>query len=154
MESAQLLSLLSFLPCAAFAYALKSYLSWQSSMLSLLTSYSISWRFLCACYRPQTKSSKVMFSQVSVCPRGDVCPIACLDTHPPGTPEPDTPSPQGPEADPPDQRQTPLSPQEPEADTPLCRHPRARGRHPLCSACWDTINKRAVRVPLECILVF
>ena len=24
---------------------------------------------------------------------------------------------------------------------------------PLCSACWDTINKWAVRIPLECILV-
>ena len=24
---------------------------------------------------------------------------------------------------------------------------------PLCSACWDTVNKRAVRIPLECILV-
>ena len=42
---------------------------------------------------------------------------------------------------------------------PLDRHP--TGRHPpdqrqtppLCSACWDTVNKRAVRIPLECILV-
>ena len=25
--------------------------------------------------------------------------------------------------------------------------------HPLCSACRDTVNKRAVRIPLECILV-
>ena len=40
---------------------------------------------------PQTKFVKVMFSQVSVCPRG-VCLIACWDTpsrtrsrHPPGT---------------------------------------------------------------------
>ena len=24
---------------------------------------------------------------------------------------------------------------------------------PLCSACWDTVNKRAVCIPLECILV-
>ena len=24
---------------------------------------------------------------------------------------------------------------------------------PLCSACWDTVNKRAVRILLECILV-
>ena len=32
------------------------------------------------------------------------------------------------------------------ADTPL-------GRHPLHSACWDTVNKRAVSILLECILV-
>ena len=25
--------------------------------------------------------------------------------------------------------------------------------HPLCRACWDTVNKRAVRILLECILV-
>ena len=25
--------------------------------------------------------------------------------------------------------------------------------HPLPSACWDTVNKWAVRIPLECILV-
>ena len=43
-------------------------------------------------YRPQTKFEKVMFSQVSVCPRGrggevDVCPDACWDTPPwAGTP--------------------------------------------------------------------
>ena len=35
----------------------------------------------------------------------------------------------------------------PWADTPLGRHP------PLPSACWDTVNKRAVRIPLECILI-
>ena len=34
----------------------------------------------------------------------------------------------------------------PWTDTPL-------GRHHLPSACWDTVNKRAVRIPLECILV-
>ena len=28
------------------------------------------------------------------------------------------------------------------------------GRHPLRSACWDTVNKRAVRIPLECNLVY
>ena len=63
---------------------------------------------------------------------------------------------------------------------PPGRHPHAQGRHPpmpradtpwadiptpwadtppwadtsaLRSACWDTVNKRAVRIPLECILV-
>ena len=42
-------------------------------------------------------------------------------------------------------RQTP-----PWADNP---HPVYAGIHPLRSACWDTVNKRAVRIPLECILV-
>ena len=34
----------------------------------------------------------------------------------------------------------------PQADTP-------RHRPPLRSACWDMVNKRSVRIPLECILV-
>ena len=63
------------------------------------------------CYRPQKKFTKVMFSQVSVCPQGGICPIACWDTPPPW------------------------------ADTPVR------------SVCWDMVNKRAVRIPLECILV-
>ena len=29
----------------------------------------------------------------------------------------------------------------------------ALGRPPLHNACWDTVNKRAVRILLECILV-
>ena len=38
----------------------------------------------------------------------------------------------------------------PQAGTPI------PGRYTpsLHSACWDTVNKRAVRIPLECILVF
>ena len=67
-------------------------------------------------YRPQTK---VMFSQVSVCPQG-VLPHCMLGCTPPG------------------QTPTPHSP-----GRPL----------PLCSACWDAVNKRAVRIPLECNLV-
>ena len=34
----------------------------------------------------------------------------------------------------------------PQGDTP-------RETHPLCSACWDTVNKRPVRILLECNLV-
>ena len=35
------------------------------------------------------------------------------------------------------------------------RHTSPLGRPPpLCSACWDTVNKRAVCIPLECNLVF
>ena len=79
-------------------------------------------------YRPQTKFAKVMFSQVFVCPRGTgggVFPIACWDT---------TPRTRG--------------------RHPVGRHP--PGRHPQADtpkACWDTVNKWAVRIPLECILV-
>ena len=40
------------------------------------------------CYRPQMKFAKIMFSQVSVCPRGGgggVCPLPhCMLGHPPG----------------------------------------------------------------------
>ena len=38
---------------------------------------------------------------------------------------------------------------------PPGRHTPPLGRHtPLSSACCDTVNKRAVRIPLECILIF
>ena len=89
--------------------------------------------------RPQTKFAKVMFSQVSVCPQGGVCPIACWDTHTPR-----------------DQRQTtsgqtPHGQTPPQADIPLARHPQVDT--PLRSACWDTVNKRAFHIYLECILV-
>ena len=47
---------------------------------------------------------------------------------------------------PPDQRKTP-----PPRQTPPGRHP--PDRHPPGSACWDTVNKRAVRILLECNLV-
>ena len=81
-----------------------------------------------------------------------VCPKACWDTHPPGrypsgryTPWQVHPSPWA---------GTP-----PWASTPPWRvHPPGRylppSRYtPLRSACWNMVNKRAVRIPLECILV-
>ena len=70
-------------------------------------------------YRPQTKFAKVMFSQVSVCPREGEVSAA-----------PSTPRTRG-------------------------RYTHS-GRHPLPppSACWGTVNKQAVRNPLECILVW
>ena len=100
-------------------------------------------------YRPQTKFAMVMFSQMSVCPEGGVCHF--LGRHPPGrhTPWADTPL----------VRHSPL------VRHPPGRHPPAQcmlaytpcpahaGIHPLPSACWDTVNKRAVRIPLECIPV-
>ena len=92
-------------------------------------------------YRPQTKFAKVMFSQVSVCPQGGI------SQHVLGTgvypsmhwagvvstrgvsawgciPERCYPG-EGIWGTPPDQRQI----------------------------LWDTVNKRAVRIPMECILV-
>ena len=69
-----------------------------------------------------------MFSQVSLCPRGG-CLSHCMLGYPP--------------------RQTPpLWPTPPQADTPI-----PWADTPLCSVCWDTVNKRAVRIPVECILV-
>ena len=47
-----------------------------------------------------------------------------------------------PQADPPGQ--TPLPGQTPPVHAEI---------HPPPSVCWDTVNKRAVRIPLECILV-
>ena len=113
-------------------------------------------------YHPQ-----VMFSQVSGCPQGGVCLIAGWDTHLPGTRGRHPP---GPEVD------TPGS----ETDTPLARHPSPwqttplwadnlpgqtlpgqtppgrypLGRHPRAQCMLgDTVDKRAVCIPLECILV-
>ena len=93
-------------------------------------------------YRPQTKFPKVMFSQVSVCPQGRVCIPACTGQGvciPACIGQGMYPSmhwaegcARG------DQRQTPPGP---EADT----LPRRILR--------NTVNKRAVRIPLECILV-
>ena len=53
-------------------------------------------------------------------------------------------------------------PHPPWADTPLGRRPHVdtfpcpvhTGIHPPPSACWDAVNKRAIRIPLEWILVF
>ena len=36
---------------------------------------------------------------------------------------------------------------------PLGRYTPLGKYTPDCSACWDTVNKRAVRIPLECILI-
>ena len=33
-------------------------------------------------------------------------------------------------------------------------HPPPGSTPPFYSTCWDTVNKRAVRIPLECILVY
>ena len=84
-------------------------------------------------YRPQTK-----FAKVSVCPQGGSAPLhgginpldrPLLGRHPLGRPSPGQTPPPWAETLP---EQTPL----------------------LHSACWDTVNKRVVRIPLECILVY
>ena len=69
-----------------------------------------------------------VFTGVCLSTGGGVCPIACWDT-------------------PQDQRQTP-----PRVDTPGQTPPSQTP--PLHSACWDPVNKPAVRIPLECIFVF
>ena len=99
---------------------------------------------------------------------GGVCPIACWDTPPwyqrqtplgrsplGRHPWADTPQADTPEADTP--RQTPHQTDIPRQTTPG-QIPRADtpsslpGRHPPPSASWDTVNRRVVRIPLECIL--
>ena len=81
-------------------------------------------------HHPQTKFTKVMFSQVSVCPRGLSTPLHAR-IHPP------------------DQRQTPPSP------GTRGRHPPPPGADTPPPKCMlgDTGNKRVVRILLECILV-
>ena len=48
----------------------------------------------------------------------------------------------------------PLGKVYPRAGTPPGRYLPGAGTPPGHSACWDMVNKRAVRIPLECILVF
>ena len=87
-----------------------------------------------------------MFSQVSVCPQGRY-----LGRYPPGRYTP---------------RQVPpwagTPPGTPGKYTPWAgtsgRYPQAgtlpwAGTPPDHGACWDTVNKQVVRIPLECILV-
>ena len=119
--------------------------------------------FLQNSYCPQTRFAKVMFSQVCICPLGEggVCPIACRVIHTPPGPEADTPrarstpprqTPPGPEA-PPRQTPLPLGRHPLWADTPPGQTPPSRKLPPPSSACFDTVTKQAVCIPLECILV-
>ena len=81
-----------------------------------------------------------MFSQVSCLPMGGgVCYTPTRQT----LPYIDTPLGRHPQADTP--QQTPPGQTSPWADTPLGRHPHG--------VLWDMVNKQAVRIPLECILV-
>ena len=73
-------------------------------------------------------------------PHGQTPP---LRRHPPGQTHP--------LGRPPSPRLTPHRQTLPQADTPLYRHPQADT--PMGSACWDAVNKRAVCIPLEYILV-
>ena len=103
-------------------------------------------------YRPQQICGKGMFLHLSVIlftgggvclwSRGGVCLCPPQGRHPPG--------------------QKPLLGRHPLwADTPLPSqywdtppYPVHAGIHSLlCSACWDMVNKRAVGILLECILV-
>ena len=111
---------------------------------------------------------KVMFSQVSVCPRGEVYTPRQTSPSPlsADTPWADTPgrhtSPTDtPSADTPPGRHTPLG-RHPQADTPLGRH--LPGRHTPASDIWwpsleppadppRWILQRTVGILLECILV-
>ena len=89
-------------------------------------------------YRPQRSWGKVMFLHVSVILfTGGVC-----HTPPGQTPLADTP------------RQTPPLGRHPRADPPWADTPwQTPPRTDTPSACWDTVNKRVVRILLECNLV-
>ena len=90
-----------------------------------------------------------MFLHVSVCPRGgvpgQVHPTGQVQPPWAGTPlgryTPRQVHPPG-QVHPPPGAGTPPEQVQPQAGTP-----------PPGSACWYTVNKRAVRIPLECILV-
>ena len=86
--------------------------------------------------------------------RGWVCLIACWNTSPPDQRQAHPPPPK--QAHPPREQTTPQSRPPPGADTlPRSRHP-PPGAHPRPPQCMlgDTCNKRAVRILLECNLVF
>ena len=125
-------------------------------------------------YNPQTKFAKVMFPQVSVCPQGGTWAEPLGQVHPlgrytyrAGTPPRLVHTPQGrytplgsytprqlhPWAATPPGRYTPGQVHPPGRYTPLGRYTPGRYTPPHHSSCWDTVNKRAVRIPLECILV-
>ena len=120
-----------------------------------------------------------MFLYMSVCPQGEYLGSTTPregtppgrtppgQAHPTGTPPsrhnpPTGTSPQvgtpprqlhPPQAGtPPEQVHPPGQVHHPLAGTPGQVHPPA-GTPPHHSACWDTVNMRAVRIPLECILV-
>ena len=88
-----------------------------------------------SCYRPQQSFGKVLFLHLSVSHsvHGEGVSVSGLGRHP----LTDTP-----------QVDTPLG--RPLGQTPLGRNP--PGQTPL-PAQWYTVNKRVVRIPLECILV-
>ena len=88
-------------------------------------------------YRPQTKFAKVMFLHLSV--SHSVHKGEYLGRYPPGryTPQAGTPP-----------RQVPNSQVPPSAGTPP-----GQVHHPGHSVCWDTVNKQAVSIPLECTFV-
>ena len=127
-------------------------------------------------YRPRTKFAKVMFSQVSVCPRGwrGVChtPRAdnpsslgrqhpgqtppgqtppCADTPWAETPQTDTPFGQTPPGKHTHQEAHPLGSTPPESTAPTGKHPPGNTPPSLVQSCWDMVNKRAAPIPLECI---
>ena len=96
-------------------------------------------------YCPQRSCGKVMCLHLSVyhsVHRGSVCHTPSADTPPGQTPPGQTPP-----------EQTP-----PSGHTPTLGHTHPWGTHPpsthpLSSACWDRINKWAVHILLECMLV-
>ena len=93
-------------------------------------------------HRPRTRGRHPPWADTPLGPEAEMLPRTRgrLYSHPP----------------PPTPRQSPhpgKQPPRPETDTPWADTPRPEADTPLHSACCDTVNKRAVRIPLECILV-
>ena len=101
-------------------------------------------------YRPKSLRRVCFYRCLSVCPGGVRGQVHLSGRYIPqeGTPPGRYPPKAGapPKQVPPPGRYTPGQ-VHPLAVTPPGRYPLAH------SACWDTVNNRAVRIPLECILV-
>ena len=99
---------------------------------NIFASHQTSHQDLSNC-RPQTKFAKVMFSQVSVCPQ-----VGCLPLSGPGG-----------------RGRHPSGLTQVQGTPPTHRNPWGRdpqGRHPPTPG--QTVNKRAVRILVECNLVY
>ena len=116
-------------------------------------------------YRPQQSWAKVMFLQASVIllTGRSVCLSACWDTHPLSRhpqsrqpPQQTPPTPMGadpPRADPPSRHPPGSRHPLPGADTPQSRHLPEQTAS-LGSRLQHTVNKKPLRILLECILVW
>ena len=116
--------------------------------------YVLYWNaFLFYNYRPQRSWAKVIFSQVSVCPRRGSASVHA-GIYPPGTRPPPLRDQIPPETRPPRHQTPPPAPDPPapRPDPPPDQTP-PDPTTPQGRILQHTVNKRPVRILLECILV-